>query len=175
MSAMTAAFAESSHGGWRDRQRPSAHAGQRHVVARGVVSAVPPRSSAQRRSLARPHAGADVRSANGVHPVRDHRCRCPAELAGATGAGEPDQRAMAMSRDQRRALRLLAAAPNGATEAIMLAHVRGNEIGRNLILPLRPLQWQACARMAPNAQRPRQPLALPSNFCDVTAERSCLR
>jgi hypothetical protein len=29
---------------------------------------------------------------------------------------------MAMSRDQYRALRLLAAAPNGATEAIMLAH-----------------------------------------------------
>jgi hypothetical protein len=29
---------------------------------------------------------------------------------------------MAMSRDQRRALRLLAAAPNGATEATMLAH-----------------------------------------------------
>jgi hypothetical protein len=31
-------------------------------------------------------------------------------------------RAMAVSRDQRRALRLLAAAPNGATEAIMLAY-----------------------------------------------------
>jgi hypothetical protein len=29
---------------------------------------------------------------------------------------------MVMSRDKRRALRLLAAAPNGATEAIMLAH-----------------------------------------------------
>ena len=29
---------------------------------------------------------------------------------------------MAVSRDQRRVLRLLAAAPNGATEAIMLAH-----------------------------------------------------
>jgi hypothetical protein len=29
---------------------------------------------------------------------------------------------MAISRDQRRALRLLADAPNGATEAIMLAH-----------------------------------------------------
>jgi hypothetical protein len=45
-----------------------------------------------------------------------------AELAGATGAGEPDRRAMAMSRDQRRALRLLAGSPLGATEAIMLAH-----------------------------------------------------
>jgi hypothetical protein len=29
---------------------------------------------------------------------------------------------MAVNRDQRRALRLLATAPNGATEAIMLAH-----------------------------------------------------
>jgi hypothetical protein len=29
---------------------------------------------------------------------------------------------MALNDDQRRALRLLAAAPNGATEAIMLAH-----------------------------------------------------
>jgi hypothetical protein len=29
---------------------------------------------------------------------------------------------MALNRDQRRALRLLAAAPSGATEAIMLAH-----------------------------------------------------
>jgi DNA-binding PadR family transcriptional regulator len=29
---------------------------------------------------------------------------------------------MAMNRDQHRALRLLAGAPNGATEAIMLAH-----------------------------------------------------
>jgi hypothetical protein len=29
---------------------------------------------------------------------------------------------MALNHDQRRALRLLAAAPNGATEAIMLAH-----------------------------------------------------
>jgi hypothetical protein len=34
----------------------------------------------------------------------------------------PADPAMVMSRDKRRALRLLAAAPNGATEAIMLAH-----------------------------------------------------
>jgi hypothetical protein len=47
----------------------------------------------------------------------------PAELAGATGAAERRWYcAMAMSRDKRRALRLLAAAPNGGTEAIMLAH-----------------------------------------------------
>src|ERR1700693_5428235 len=37
-------------------------------------------------------------------------------------AGEPDRRAMAMSPDQRRALRWLAGSPLGVTEAIMLAH-----------------------------------------------------
>jgi hypothetical protein len=36
--------------------------------------------------------------------------------------GEPDRGAMTMSRDQRRALRLLAGSPLGVTEAIMLAH-----------------------------------------------------
>jgi len=42
---------------------------------------------------------------NGVHALRNHRCRRPAELAGATGAAERRwHRAMAMSRDQRRAL-----------------------------------------------------------------------
>jgi hypothetical protein len=61
-------------------------------------------------------------AAHGLHRLRNHRCRRPAELAGATGAGEPDRGAMAVSREQRRALRLLAAAPKGATEAIMLAH-----------------------------------------------------
>jgi hypothetical protein len=41
----------------------------------------------------------------GLHSVRNHRCRCPAELALATGP--PERRwhcAMAMSRDLRRAL-----------------------------------------------------------------------
>jgi hypothetical protein len=41
---------------------------------------------------------------------------------------------MAMSRDKRRALRLLAAAPNGATEAIMLAHGFTVETLRRLVL-----------------------------------------
>jgi hypothetical protein len=49
-------------------------------------------------------------------------CRRAAELERAAAAGEPHGRAMAVNRDQRRALRLLAAAPNGATEAIVLAH-----------------------------------------------------
>jgi hypothetical protein len=51
-----------------------------------VVSAEP---------VARSRASASVRPAHGVHRVRHHRCRRAAELAGATGAGEPDRRAMA--------------------------------------------------------------------------------
>src|ERR1700681_1671711 len=42
--------------------------------------------------------------------------------AGTATAREPDRGAMAVSGEQRRALRLLAGAPLGATEAIMLAH-----------------------------------------------------
>jgi len=56
---------------------------------------------------------------------RDHRCRRPAELAGATGAAERRwHRAMAVSAERHRALRLLVAAPNGATEAIPQAALR---------------------------------------------------
>jgi hypothetical protein len=60
--------------------------------------------------------------------VRHYRCRCPAELAGTATAREPDRGAMAVSpqrgiaAERHRALRLLAGAPLGATEAIMLAH-----------------------------------------------------
>jgi hypothetical protein len=58
-----------------------------------------------------------------VHPLRNHRCRRPAELAGATAAAERRWHcAMAISRDRHRALRLLAGSPLGVTEAIMLAH-----------------------------------------------------
>jgi hypothetical protein len=68
-----------------------------------------------------------VRPAHGVHPLRHHWCRCPAELAGATGAAERRWcRAMAISAERNRALRLLAIArrcAERATEAIML--VRG--------------------------------------------------
>jgi hypothetical protein len=39
-----------------------------------------------------------------VHALRDHRCRRTAELARAAGRGEPDGGAMALNRDQRRAL-----------------------------------------------------------------------
>jgi hypothetical protein len=68
-------------------------------------------------------ARASIRTAHGVHALRHHRCRRPTELAGATGAVErPWHCAMAMSRDQHRALRLLAGSPLGVTEAIMLAH-----------------------------------------------------
>jgi hypothetical protein len=49
-------------------------------------------------------AGTDIRPAHGLHPVRHLRCRRPAELARATSAAERRwHRAMAMSRDQRRA------------------------------------------------------------------------
>jgi hypothetical protein len=62
------------------------------------------RSARQRPPIAgATPAGADIRPAHGVHPPRHHRCRRPAELARATGAGEPDRRAMAM-RPRKRAL-----------------------------------------------------------------------
>src|SRR5271167_1368696 len=66
--------------------------------------------------------------------MRDHRCRRPTELAGTATAGEPDRGAMAVSpqrgsaAERHRALRLLAGAPLGATEAIMLAHGFTNEM-----------------------------------------------
>src|SRR6202795_1531216 len=69
-----------------------------------------------------------VRPAHGVYAVRNHRCRRPTELAGTATAREPDRGAMAVSpqrgfaAEQHRALRLLAGAPLGATEAMMLAH-----------------------------------------------------
>jgi hypothetical protein len=74
------------------------------AVGRGVV--LQP-GDPERRSLARSCASAVVRPAHGLHPLRHHRCRRPAELAGATGAAERGwHRAMALSRDQRRALRV---------------------------------------------------------------------
>jgi hypothetical protein len=88
----------------------------------------------ERRPVARSRAGAIVWAAHGVHPVRHHRCRHPAELAGATGRAErPWCHAMAMSRDQHRALRLLAGSPLGVTEAIMLAHGFTNDLLVDLV------------------------------------------
>jgi hypothetical protein len=102
---------------------PRQHARQRRAVARRVLLAMPPPGDPERGPVARPRAGADIRPTHGVHPLRNHRCRRPAELARATGAAERRwHRTMAMSRDQRRALRLLAGSPLGVTEAIMLAH-----------------------------------------------------
>jgi hypothetical protein len=73
--------------------------------------------------VARSRAGTIVRPVHDLHPLRNHRCRRPAELAGATGGAEWRWHcAVAMNRDQRRALRLLAGSPLGVTEAIMLAH-----------------------------------------------------
>jgi hypothetical protein len=45
--------------------------------------------------------GADVRAADGVHEVRDHRHPRPSELAGAAAARDPDRRSMAVSPRKR--------------------------------------------------------------------------
>ena len=42
--------------------------------------------------------GASIRAADGMYPLRDHRCRCPAELAGA-GAGEIERWGAIKARD----------------------------------------------------------------------------
>ena len=47
--------------------------------------AVPPPDDLERRAVARSRASAIVRPAHGLHPVRHHRRRRPAELAGAPG------------------------------------------------------------------------------------------
>jgi hypothetical protein len=52
-----------------------------------------------------------------------HRRRARAELEGTAAAREPDGDVMApLNSERQRALRLLAKAPNGCTEALMLAH-----------------------------------------------------
>jgi hypothetical protein len=51
----------------------------------------------ERRPVARSRAGADVRAAHGVHPMRHHRRRRAAELAGTAAARVPDRAAMAMN------------------------------------------------------------------------------
>ena len=67
---------------------------------------------------ARPHGGADVRPAHGVHPLRNHRCRRPAELAGATSATDGCWHcAVAMSAEHHRAIEMLAGTSPGCTEA----------------------------------------------------------
>jgi hypothetical protein len=57
------------------------HARQRRAVAQRVLLAVPSPGGPQRGHLARSLASAIVRPAHGLHPVRHHRCRRPAELA----------------------------------------------------------------------------------------------
>jgi hypothetical protein len=94
------------------------HARQRRAVARRVVLAVP-RCHPERGPLAQSHAGAIVRAAHGVHEMRNHRCRRPAELEGTATAREPDRGAMAMTTrslngEQRRALDIWPAVRTGA-------------------------------------------------------------
>jgi hypothetical protein len=67
---------------------PRQHARQRRAVARCVVLAVPPSSDHERGPVARSRAGAVVRAAHGVHPVRRHRCRRATELMGAERRAE---------------------------------------------------------------------------------------
>jgi hypothetical protein len=81
---------------------PWQHARQQRAVARSVLLAVPPPGDPERRPLGRSRASAIVRTAHGLHPVRHHRCRCPAELAGATGTAQRRwQCAVAMSAERR--------------------------------------------------------------------------
>jgi hypothetical protein len=53
-----------------------------------VVHAVPARGEARRRRLSRLRAGAELRTADGVHVLRRHRRRRAAELARASRAAE---------------------------------------------------------------------------------------
>jgi hypothetical protein len=50
-----------------------------------VLLAVPPPGDLERGPVARSRASSDVRAAHGVHPVRHHWCRRPAELVRAAG------------------------------------------------------------------------------------------
>jgi hypothetical protein len=90
--------------------------------------AVPPSGDLERGPVARSRAGAIIWATYGVHLLRNHWCRRPAELAGTATAREPDRGEMAVNpqrgfaAERHRALRLLAGSPLGATEAIMLAH-----------------------------------------------------
>ena len=89
MSAMTAAFAESGHGIFTGMStRPRSPTGEPMTLgnmrANGVRSLdvscwqVPPSDDHERGPVAR-RASAIIRPAHGVHPLRDHRCRCAAE------------------------------------------------------------------------------------------------
>jgi hypothetical protein len=79
------------------------------------------------------HTSAIVRPAHGVHPVRHHRCGCPAELAGAAGAAQRRWHcAMAMS-ERPRVLEMLAGSSLGCTEAMSAPgerrHPSAGEVG----------------------------------------------
>jgi hypothetical protein len=55
-------------------------------------------------------AGAELRTAYGVHRLRDRRRRCQTALEGAAAAGDADRGAMVeLTDEQKRALRLLSA------------------------------------------------------------------
>jgi hypothetical protein len=118
----------------RTADDPRQRARQRRAVARRVLLAVPPPGDLERRSVARSHGSAIVRPTHGLHPVRHHRCRRPAELAGAAGEAERCWHcAMAMSAERHRALEILAGSSLGCTEAMSAPgerrHPSAGEVG----------------------------------------------
>jgi hypothetical protein len=108
---------------------PRQHARQRRAVARRVLLAVPSPGDPERGPLARSRAGAEIWPAHGVHPVRNHRCRRPAELAGATGAGEPDRRAMAI---RPRKMGIIILTKRSVVRSVSAWHLRDMQHGFNL-------------------------------------------
>jgi hypothetical protein len=120
----------------RPANDPRQHARQRRALARCVLLAVPPPGDLERGPLARPRAGAIVRPAHGVHPVRDARLNWRERPAGLKWRWHC---AVAMNRDRRRALRLLAgdglatATPetvHAAKRPIEVVRVRITDAGR---------------------------------------------
>ena len=71
------------------------HAPERRSLARGVLQSLAPRGRAQRRGLAGSRPNPGVRPAHGVHQLRHHRRRRPAELARAGAAAKPHRHTMA--------------------------------------------------------------------------------
>jgi hypothetical protein len=97
---------------------PRQHARQRRAVARRVMLAVPPPCDLERGPVARSCVSASIWATHGVHALRHHWCRRPAELAGTATAREPDRGAMAMTPRSHG----LAGSPHGCTEAALRAH-----------------------------------------------------
>ena len=169
---------------------PRQHARQRRAVARRVVLAVPPSGDPERGPVARSRASAIVRPAHGVHPLWHHRRGCAAELAGTaaretlTGCNGDDHAKPGLSGEQRRALNMLAGSPHGCTEAALRAHgftvVLLAKIVRTGLAVANPEIVKAGGRtlsmlrltITDAGRQACQPLQLPPNARDVTAEKA---